>query len=173
MASRSERVPEIEHRIRIVKERYRAIGHRLPFQRIPKLLTIYIVFYAVRMLNYFPTKSVISDIFIPKTIMSGETLDFKNHLSLLIGQYCQVHEGDFHRNSQVACTKGAICLGPSGNLQGGYKYLALNTGKKITRCSWDVIPAPDTIIARVNLLVKDQPEDLVFTDRQGQSIGDV
>jgi hypothetical protein len=38
-------------------------------------------------------------------------------------------------------------VGPSGNLQGGYKLMALNTGKKITWRSWDVIPMPDTVIA--------------------------
>jgi hypothetical protein len=27
--------------------------------------------------------------------------------------------------------------------------MALNTGKKTTRRSWDVIPMPDTVIARV------------------------
>ena len=50
--------------------------------------------------------------------------------------------------------------------------MALNTGKKIVRCSWDVIPMPDTVIARVNTLGVDQPEQLVFTDRHGRLIGD-
>jgi hypothetical protein len=63
--------------------------------------------------------------------MSGETLDFKKHLSLQIGQYCQVHEEDTHQNSQVAHTKRAISLGPSGNPQGGFKLMALNSGKKM------------------------------------------
>jgi hypothetical protein len=44
--------------------------------------------------------------------------------------------------------------------------MALNTGKKITRRSWDVIPMPDTVIARVNALGTDQPEQLIFTDRR-------
>jgi hypothetical protein len=43
--------------------------------------------------------------------------------------------------------------------------MALNTGKKITRYSWDVIPMLDTVIARVNALGRDQPEQLVFTDK--------
>jgi hypothetical protein len=51
--------------------------------------------------------------------------------------------------------------------------MALNTGKKITRPSWDVIPMPDTVIARVNALGTDQPEQLIFTDRCGCPIGDV
>ena len=37
----------------------------------------------------------------------------------------------------------------------------------------DVIPMPDTVIARVNELGKDQPEQMAFTDRHGRLIGDV
>jgi hypothetical protein len=36
-------------------------------------------------------------------------------------------------------------LGPSGDLQGGYKFMALNTRKKITCWSWDMIPMLDTV----------------------------
>jgi hypothetical protein len=82
-----------------------------------------------------------------------------------------VHEEDTPRNSQHPRTKGAISLGPSGNLQGGFKFMALNTGKKIIRRSWDVIPMPDTVIARVNTLGSDQPKQLIFTDRHGRLIG--
>jgi hypothetical protein len=116
LASANEHVPEIERRIRVAKEQCRATRHSLPYERIPKLMTIHIV---VKLLNFFPTKGDVSDTLSPKTIMSVETLDFKKHLSLQIGQYCQVHEEDTPRNSQVARTKGALSLGPSGNIQGG------------------------------------------------------
>jgi hypothetical protein len=150
LASANEHVPEIERRIRVVKERCRSSRHGLPFQRVPKLLTIHIVLNSVKMLNFFPTRGGVSENISPKTIMSGEVLDYKKHLCLQIGQYCQVHEEETPRNSQVARTKGAISLGPSGNLQGGYKFMALNTGKKITRRNWDVIPMQELVIARVN-----------------------
>jgi hypothetical protein len=51
--------------------------------------------------------------------------------------------------------------------------MALNTGKKIIRRSWDVIPMPDTVIARVNAFGTDQPEQLILTDQRGRPIGDV
>jgi hypothetical protein len=51
--------------------------------------------------------------------------------------------------------------------------MALNTGKKITRQSWDVIPMPDMVIAYVNALGTDQPEQLIFTNQRGCPIGDV
>ena len=143
----------------------------MPFTQIPTLLTIYIVFGVIKMLNFFPSKGGVSAVLSPMTIMTGEMLDYKKHLHLPIGQYCQVHEEETPHNSQAPRTRGAIALGPSGNLQGGYKFMALNTGKKITRYSWDVIPMPDTVIARVNHLGRDQPEQLVFADRHGNVIG--
>ena len=51
--------------------------------------------------------------------------------------------------------------------------MALNTGKKITRRNWDVIPMPDLVIARVNALGSDQPKQLTFTDCHGRLIGEV
>jgi hypothetical protein len=173
LAAANEHVPEIERRVRVVKERSRATRHSLPFSRLPKLLIIYIVFTSVKLLNFFPPKGGISETLSPKTIMSGKTLDFKKHLCLQVGAYCQVHEEELPRNSQIARTRGAIALGPSDNIQGGYKFMALDTGKKITRRTWDELPLPDVVIARVNELGKDMPEDLIFTDRKGRLIGEV
>jgi hypothetical protein len=45
----------------------------------------------------------------------------------------------------------------------------LNSGKKIVRRSWDVIPMPD----RVNALGRDQPQQMTFTDRHGCLIGNI
>jgi hypothetical protein len=78
--------------------------------------------------------------------MSGETLDYNKHLSLQLGQYCQVHEEDNPHNIQIDQTKGAIYLGPSRNLQCGFNFMALNTGKNIVCRSLDVIPMPDLVI---------------------------
>jgi hypothetical protein len=75
-------------------------------------MTIHIVLNVVKLLIFFPTKGVVSDTLSPKTIMSGETVDYKKHLSIQLGQYCQVHEEDNPRNSQIARTQGAISLGP-------------------------------------------------------------
>jgi hypothetical protein len=130
------------------------------------------VFHAVKLLNFFPTKGGILDTISPKTIMSGLTLDYKKHLRLQLGQYCQVHEEDTPCNSLRPRTKGAISLGPSSSLQGGFKFMALNIGKKIIWHSWDVIPMPDMVITRVNMLGNDQPEQLIFTNRHGRLIGD-
>jgi hypothetical protein len=100
LASPNEHVPEIEWQIWVVKERSQDARHSLPFLSIPKLLMIHIVLNAVKMLNFFPMKGGISDTLSPKTIMSGETLNYRKHLSLQVGQNCQVHDEDTPRNSQ-------------------------------------------------------------------------
>ena len=152
LASADEHVPEVERRIWVVKERARDIQHNLPFHRIPKILLINMVLLAVEMLTYFPTKAGISKTLSPRAILTGESLDYKKHLSLQFGQYCQVHQENAPTNSQKARTKGAICMGPSGNRQGGYKFMSIWLTKKITGRVWDVIPMPDIVIDRVNEL---------------------
>jgi hypothetical protein len=70
-------------------------------------MIVHIVLNVVKLLIFFSTKGGVSETLIPKTIMSGETLDYKKHLSMRIGQYYQVHEEDNPRNNQLAHTKGS------------------------------------------------------------------
>ncbi len=84
------------------------------------------VFYVVKLLNYFPAKGGVSDIYGPKTIMSGKIIDFKK-FSLTFGTYCQVHEEKLLQNSLSNRTLGAISLGPSRNAQGRHTFFTLNT----------------------------------------------
>jgi hypothetical protein len=123
--------------------------------------------------DFFSTKGGVSNTLSPNTIMSGESLAYKKHLSLQLGQYRQVHEEDNPRNSHIDRTKGAISLGPSGNLQGGFKFMALNTGKKIVCRTWDVIPMPDVVIDRVNALGRDKTQQMTFIYRHGCLIRDI
>ena len=131
------------------------------------------VINAIKMLNYFPMKGGISPTMSPKALLDGLPLDYKQHLRSMFGAYCQVHEEDKPRNGNLPRTKAAICVGPSDNNQGGYKFYTLRSGKKVTRRAWDELPMPDTVIDRVNELGKDQPELLTFKDRKGRVIGDV
>jgi glycosyltransferase A (GT-A) superfamily protein (DUF2064 family) len=104
------------------------------------------------MLTYFPSKGRVLAALSSMTIKSGETLDYKKQLCLQIGQDCQVHEEDAPHNSQNPQTKGAFVLGSSGNIQGGYYFMALNTSKKITFYSWDENLTPGAVINQVNKL---------------------
>ena len=50
--------------------------------------------------------------------------------------------------------------------------MSLRSMKNITRWSWDIIPMPDIVIDRVNLLGTYQPDLFLFTDCKGRLIGD-
>ena len=91
--------------------------------------------------------------------------------SIYSWQYLKVHEEESPHNSQSPITKGAVYLVPSGNLQCGYKFMALNSGKKIIRRNWYLIPMLDKVIACVNTLVSNQPKLFAFIDRHGRLIG--
>jgi hypothetical protein len=71
------------------------------------------------------------------------------------------------RNSLAARMQGAISLGPSGNLSGGQRFLALDTGNMIVRNRWKELPMPLAVINRANLLGHAKRLILVFTDCQG------
>jgi hypothetical protein len=64
-------------------------------------------------------------------------------------------------NTQKARTTPAIALTPTGNAQGGYFFLSLITGRKISRQQWDELPMPDGIIATVERMVLDQEQPIV------------
>ena len=63
-------------------------------------------------------------------------------------------------------------LGPSGNAQGGHKFLALNSECVVTRESWDILPMPNFVILRVIQLGSGQPSPLTFQDHLGNDVTD-
>ena len=99
--------------------------------------------------------------------MTGIKLDYSKHCRLPFGSYVQVHDEPSPTNSSTARTVGAITLGPTGNLQWGYKFLNLWTGKKITRQNWTHLPMPSKVIERINKigLAQGKPKLLTFQDR--------
>jgi hypothetical protein len=168
LASANENEPYMERRIWVVKEWVRCICHSLPFTSIPKVMVTYMIFYAVKLLNYFPAKGGAPDFYSPKAILSGEAVHYK-YYNMPFGSYCQVQEENAPRNSMDAQTQGALLLGPSGNVQGG---LSLTMAKVITRRAWNLLPMPMGVLERIHTLAKDQPSLLTFTDHQGHKIGD-
>ena len=90
------------------------------------------------------------------------------------GSYVQVHDNPSPTNSPTARTIGAITLGPTGNLQGGYKFLNLRTGKNITRRNWTHLPIPIEVIKRVNAIgaAQGQPTLITFQYRHGHDNND-
>ena len=66
-------------------------------------------------------------------------------------------------------TNWAICMGPTGNLQGSYKFLSLATGKKVTRRKFTEMPVTDMVIKIVEEMVANDGavNGIKFKYRQG------
>jgi hypothetical protein len=152
--AQNEHVPEIERFIRTVKDRARSGYNNLPFSRIPRLIIIRLVSNAVFWLNAFPHKDGASSTLSPWHLLTGKHLDFNKHVRAEFGAYAQTHEQ--HSNDMNSRTLGAICLGPSGNEQGGHWFLSLSTGKRIHRHQWTSLPMPDDVMSRVTELARRQ-----------------
>ncbi len=67
----------------------------------------------------------------PREIVYQHKLDFTKHCMLLLGTYCEVHDKPRQANTMVTHLTPGIVLGPTGNLQGTYKFFSLATGKKV------------------------------------------
>ena len=126
-----EHIPEVERRIRLIKEHRRGILNTLPFKKMPQVILIKLIYHVVLWLNAYPTKSGVSDTLSPREIVLRQKLNFKQHCKARFGAYCKAHDELTPSNTMVSCLTPAIVLGLTGNIQGTYKVFNLHTGKKI------------------------------------------
>ena len=126
-------------------------------------MLVRMVLHSVQFMNSFPRKGGLKH-YPPSAIMTGAQLHM-SQLQLKFGSYCQVAEDATPCNSLAAHTRGAISMGPSGNLSGGQRFLALDTGKMIVWNCWKELPMPLAVINCVNVLGHAKRSLLVFTDR--------
>ena len=108
LASTYKHESHIKHHIHVVKEIAQAIQHSLPFSNFPKQLTIYMIFYAMKLLNDFPVKGGLSNQNKPKAILVREFFHY-NYYSKPFGTYCQIHEDELLLRHKVP-----YCLGQVG-----------------------------------------------------------
>jgi hypothetical protein len=101
--------------------------------------------------------------------VSRHKLDAKLHCRAPFRLYCEVHVDPEITNTMDPRTKWAVCLGPTGNLQGSYKCLSLAMGKKVTRIKFTEMLITESIIEQVEkMAVKDgATKGLSFKSRKG------
>jgi hypothetical protein len=162
-----EHVPEVERRIRLIKERSRGILNTLPFKKMPQNMLVELIYHVVLWLNAFPTKSGVSETLSPREIVMRHTLDFKKHCKAVFGSYCETHDEPAPTNTMVSRSTPAIVLGLTGNLQGTYKFFNLETEKKIKCRQFTPYPMPDTVIKKVEAFGKSSSGAFDFADRNG------
>jgi len=126
---------------------------------LPKLFIRRLVIDVVRCLNLFPWHNGISDALSPAGLVTGQARPNYAAMRIEFGSYAQVFDNHSPTNTPYARTLGAIALDPTGNAQGAYHFMSLDTGALISRHRWAELPIPDTSIARVEALAlhDDQP----------------
>ena len=82
--------------------------------------------------------------------MTGRELEWKKHAALEFGAYVQCQEE--HSNEMIPHTMGAICLGPTGNMQGGHWFMSLSSGASVAKLQWTELPMPHEAITRVTTI---------------------
>ena len=85
----AEHVPEIERKIRTVKERVRGTILVLPFSKMPRLIVVHSVIFSIMWLNFFPPKGGVSTTLSPQAIVTGLTPDCMKHCRIPFGGYAQ------------------------------------------------------------------------------------
>ena len=125
----NEHVPEIERFIRTIKNSTRSIYQMLLFTRIPRLIAMRLVKTAVFWSNAFPSADGVSSAHSPRRLIAGYEVSYKKHAVIKFGTHVQTHEN--HANDMSQRTIGAICLGPTGNQQGGHWFMSLTSGSMI------------------------------------------
>jgi hypothetical protein len=110
-------------------------------------------------LNFFPPSGGVSPTLSPQTILTGLNVGCEKHFRILFGGYAQVYAEPKPTNDALLLrTVGGISLGPTGNIQGTYKFLILLTGCLIQARSFTPLPMPSNIIHAVNAMKTPDPE---------------
>ena len=114
-----------------------------------------------------------SQVLSPRTIITGQTLDYNHHCVYQFGEYVQTHEQ--HNNSMEARTIGALAMRPTGNVQGSYYFYSLSSGRIINRRNATKLPMPADVIDRVEMMAIQNMSNpgLMFTNRNHDMIEDV
>ena len=71
----------------------------------------------------------------------------------MFGDYVKVHKENVITNSMSPSTRPAICMGPTGSIQGWIKFMCIDTEKNVRR-SYTRLPMPDSIIQKVEKLAE-------------------
>ena len=168
--SRDEHVGDVERYICTIKECMRSVSNTIPFKRLTRNMVMELAKAVVYWLNSVPSNTGVSPTMSPRTIITGQLLDYHKHCRYEFGEYVQTHEE--HDNSLLSHTVGAIALRPTGNQQGGYFFMSLHTGRIINRLHTTKLPMPSEVIIRVDQLAKAQNmiPSLAFGNRDNRLI---
>ena len=168
VTGKNEHVGEIERLIRQVKERCRCVRADIRFKILPNAVIKALVIHVVMWLNAWPSKAGVSEIFSPREIVLRWQLSTKLHCQAPFGSYCIAYDENIPTNTQQLRGRDCICLGPTGNRQGTYKFLDLETWQVIKRKQFKEYPFPKSFISKVEAKGRKEKQDgrLKFANRR-------
>ena len=114
ITSRDGHVPEVKRYNRTIKKRVRGNHAMLPFQYLPPVFIIKMVYSSVFWRNMFALKGGVSKTQSPSEIVLNRTLNYNEHYKVDFGEYVQTHEE--HNNDMTSRTLGAIATRPSNDV---------------------------------------------------------
>ena len=116
-----EHVPEIERHISLIKERVRCTTRDFPFNTIPRMVFIHVVYTCVMWINAITRKAGAVQGISPRELVTGRTVNYKRDCRSCIGGYAKASTDTIVTNDNMPRTYSCIALGPPGNRQGSAK----------------------------------------------------
>ena len=139
----AQHVPIVERKIRVIKERARAVLASLHFP-LPRDLLPYLVKYCVIYINMNQSNTRVDKVS-PYEAFTGRKYDWKQYGKVGFGDYVQAVV-PVTSNDMTHRTEGAIALFPNCNLQGSMTFLNLRTYKTIVRNKYIPLPTPLAVV---------------------------
>ena len=92
-----------------------------------------------------------SQTYSPRTILLGTTVSQRLHCRLPFGSLAEMHDNPAITNvTRTMRTTPALCMGPTGNQRGTYRFFSLNTGRILRRYEWTEMPFTPLTVDRVH-----------------------
>ena len=106
-----------------------------------------------------------SNIYSPTTLITGQPPPAYYELDeLTYGEYVELYMANNVTNTMEPRTISAIALHPSGNLQNGWNFMSLDTGRILHRNQWTRLSTSNDVIQRVNEIAKKERQPLIASN---------
>ena len=116
-------------------------------------------------LNFEVADNGLLDVISPIILITGRVNPtYKEIQSLDVGEYVQTHVPTTKTSTNESRMTGAITLYLSRNGQGSWYFMSLETGRRIHRYTWDILPIGNDIINRVNAIGRNEGKPIVATN---------
>ena len=143
-----EHIPTIEYQIRTVKEHTRCATCDFPFDPIPKMVIIHLVYTICMWLNVSLLKLGVTGGLSPCELVTGRKVNYRRDCRDNFRAYLQASTDVVITNDWTPHSNCCISLVPSRNHQNLLKYFDLETGKVVLGRTFKHIPWPDRMIKK-------------------------